>query len=64
LYAAIVGIVRNLELVFQNDRLVLKGQCRSFFGKKLAQDTARAYLADTAIVNQIEVSEWAEPALT
>jgi len=63
-HAAIVGIVRNLEVTLQDERIVLKGQCRSFHAKKLAQDRVRGRLANTAIVNQIEVPECAKPVLT
>ena len=62
--AAIVGIVRNLEFALEDGRIVLKGQCRSFYGKKLAQDTVRACLPNTAIVNRIKVHESVTPALT
>jgi hypothetical protein len=63
-HGAIVGIVRNLEVTLQDERIVLKGQCRSFYGKKLAQDAVRGRLANTAIVNQIEVPDLAKPEST
>jgi hypothetical protein len=63
-HAAILGIVRNLEVTLQNERIVLRGQCRSFHAKKLAQDRVRARLANMAIINQVEVPECAKAVLT
>jgi len=63
-YKAVVGIVRNAEVTLQDERIVLKGHCRSFYGKKLAQDSVKARLTNTAIVNQIQVPEQKKPMLT
>lgn len=49
------GRVRDLDVEYDGDGIVLSGRCASFHTKQLAQHAALSVLDNTALENRIEV---------
>ena len=47
--------VREMQVMFENGRLILNGYCRTFYTKQLAQQAVLAILGDIELVNNIRV---------
>ena len=47
--------IRNLEVACADGRVVIRGQCATFYTKQLAQHAAMGVIEDETVVNEITV---------
>jgi hypothetical protein len=55
--------IRNLTIVLEPQRVILRGQVSSYYVKQLAQQGVRDFLPDRSLENSIVVEKGLETAL-
>jgi hypothetical protein len=50
------GQVRDLQLLFRDNGLVIRGRCRTYYAKQLAQHAVMQACELSLLANEIEVS--------